>query len=176
MATKKATSLPDSAIHLPDEYKIGASFIPSEFRLDDSIRDTHNTNKASGITKYVDELKESVAPESESDLVELDNDFKRARATIHEAMEKSSEAITDALVLAQAADSPRGYEVVATMLKAMSEISKDLMHVHNQREVTKAKRQERIQGDHNQSSITNQQNNYYLSSPRDMIRELKSEE
>jgi hypothetical protein len=60
-------------------------------------------------------------------------DFDVARKNINELVTKGAEALGSLISLAQAGEHPRAYEAVATLIKALSDANKDLMHIHSQR-------------------------------------------
>lgn len=60
----------------------------------------------------------------------LDRDFEAARSNITQMTNDVTEAAKSAILLAQSGDSPRAYEVVATMLTAIVNANKELVNLH----------------------------------------------
>jgi len=74
------------------------------------------------------------------DLVKADaeKDYNKIRKNLYGLLGDGKEAIDGILKVATEGDSPRAYEVVAQLLKTVSEINKDLMDLHKQvKEVNK---------------------------------------
>jgi hypothetical protein len=60
-----------------------------------------------------------------ADVVEADTDY--ARENIRNLIDAGSKAVTDLATVANQSESPRAYEVLATMMKNLSEMNKDLL-------------------------------------------------
>jgi len=60
----------------------------------------------------------------------VSDDASAARTNIRTLLSQGSTAVTELLVLAKQSNSPRSYEVLATLLKTMADINHDLMDVH----------------------------------------------
>lgn len=58
-------------------------------------------------------------------------DFQQVRKNLKNLASTGEEAIEGILKVAQEGDSPRAYEVAATMLKTVSDINKDLIQIHH---------------------------------------------
>jgi uncharacterized protein YktB (UPF0637 family) len=78
------------------------------------------------------EITTPKALKQESSIIKknVEDDYEYARDNIKEILEKGKMALDGILQVAQDGDSPRAYEVATNMLKALSEINKDLMDVH----------------------------------------------
>jgi hypothetical protein len=72
----------------------------------------------------------AVISDEERDAERLETDFEFARGKITELVKKGREACDSAILLAQSGDSPRAYEVVATMLTALVNANKELVALH----------------------------------------------
>ena len=143
--------------HLPDNYGFGA-LIPSEFKLDEEKK-----KKGNPLLEYKAELDIQEAPSTAGSTKEdkqLESDFDLVRENIKTALNDTSSIISDAVALAQSSDSPRAYEVVATLLKSISDVNRDLLNIQEQRETIKSKRAVKTDAGVTQN---NQQNNYYTS-------------
>jgi hypothetical protein len=59
-----------------------------------------------------------------------DSDFQEVRKNLRNLIATGEEAIEGILKVAQEGDSPRAYEVAATLIKTVSEINKDIIDIH----------------------------------------------
>jgi hypothetical protein len=66
-------------------------------------------------------------PKSENN---QDDDFELSRKTIKNMIEKGNDALEDLINFASQDQSPRGYEVVSTLIKTISDAAKDLQSLH----------------------------------------------
>lgn len=60
----------------------------------------------------------------------VDVDFLEVRKNLKQLVSTGEEAIEGILKVAQEGDSPRAYEVAATLIKTVSEINKDIIDIH----------------------------------------------
>lgn len=60
----------------------------------------------------------------------VDADFLEVRKNLKHLISTGEEAIEGILKVAQEGDSPRAYEVAATLIKTVSEINKDIIDIH----------------------------------------------
>tara|TARA_R100001082_G_C4355360_1_gene156605 strand:- start:805 stop:1293 length:489 start_codon:yes stop_codon:yes gene_type:complete len=83
------------------------------------------------VVKNKKEIKDLTKPDAEQD-------YKKIRKNLYGLLGDGQNAIDGILKVATEGDSPRAYEVVAQLLKTVSEINKDLMDLHKQvKEVNK---------------------------------------
>lgn len=59
-----------------------------------------------------------------------ESDFQEVRKNMRNLIATGEEAIEGILKVAQEGDSPRAYEVAATLIKTVSEINKDIIDIH----------------------------------------------
>lgn len=59
-----------------------------------------------------------------------ESDFQEVRKNLRNLIATGEEAIEGILKVAQEGDSPRAYEVAATLIKTVSEINKDIIDIH----------------------------------------------
>jgi hypothetical protein len=79
----------------------------------------------------------------ESNIVKIDvpkedkteSDFHEVRKNLRNLIATGEEAIEGILKVAQEGDSPRAYEVAATLIKTVSEINKDIIDIHHKMKV-----------------------------------------
>lgn len=96
-----------------------------------------------------------------------DKDYTTVRENLKEIVRRGQEAIDGIMVVAAETQSPRAYEVVATLIKSVSDANKDLIGLHKQmKELKKIE----VQGDNN-TSITN--NSIFVGSTSELQKMLK---
>jgi hypothetical protein len=94
----------------------------------------------------------------------VSTDYEYARGNIINILEKGNEALSDMIQFAQQSQHPRGYEVVATLIKTLSETNKDLLEL-----IKKKKDLETTQ-----EGPTNVQNNLFVGSTNELLKLLKN--
>lgn len=108
-----------------------------------------------------------VAKEVVVDKEDADKDYTTVRENLKEIVKRGTEAIDGIMMVASETQSPRAYEVVATLIKSVSDANKDLIGLHKQmKEIKKIE----VQGDNN-TSITN--NSIFVGSTTDLQKMLK---
>jgi hypothetical protein len=80
--------------------------------------------------KKSDELLPVVARPENEPTEDEKSDYVLSRQTLHNIIEKGNLVLEDMMVLARESESPRVYEVLATMMKTMSDSTKDLSELH----------------------------------------------
>ena len=90
-------------------------------------------------------------------------DEEMARLALRDMIAKGKEAVENALMLAQGTESPRAYEVLAQMLKTVSDSSKDLLMLQKiKKDIGKAER----------AGSPRTQNNLFVGSTTDLMKAL----
>ena len=116
----------------------------------------------STVSDIVPSVKEVVV-----DKEDADKDYTTVRENLKEIVKRGTEAIDGIMMVASETQSPRAYEVVATLIKSVSDANKDLISLHKQmKEIKKIE----VQGDNN-TSITN--NSIFVGSTTDLKKMLK---
>lgn len=92
------------------------------------------------------------------------DDFEYARANLIATIDKGQEALSDMLDVAARSQHPRGYEVVATLVKTISDANKDLLELSK-------RRKELMKDEVSKPSTVN--NNLFLGSTADLLKLLK---
>lgn len=92
----------------------------------------------------------------------IEDDYQYARSNIINIIDKGQEALNDLLNVAQASQHPRGYEVIATLIKTVSEANKDLLEL--------AKSKKAVEGDKQPQKVTN---NLFVGSTAELQKMLK---
>ena len=82
-------------------------------------------------------VKSPNAVEVKVEMEEVDKDFQKARENLKELVNLGFQAIDGVLKVASEGDSPRAYEVVAQMIKAVAETNKDLVELHQRMKTIK---------------------------------------
>lgn len=94
------------------------------------------------------------------------DDFELARSTMRDLIFKNNSVIDKVVDLAQNSESARVYEVAGQLIKAQSEVAKDLMNLHKQK-----KEVDIDSGD----KITTQNNIVFAGSTSDLMKMISAE-
>lgn len=90
-----------------------------------------------------------------------EDDYEHARDTLRDLIDNGKDAIEGASNLAKNSDAPRAYEVLAQLIKTVSDVSKDLVQVQKAKEES------------NKPKVQNQTNNVFVGSTHDLMKMLK---
>jgi|TARA_R110000851_G_scaffold167524_2_gene313183 hypothetical protein len=96
----------------------------------------------------------------------IDNDFEYARGNLYQVIENGSNALTDLLQVAQQGQHPRAYEVVATLVRTLSDANIALM------DLTKKKQDITGEAVKNPNTVNN---NLFVGSTGDLQKLIKKE-
>ena len=99
---------------------------------------------------------------------DLDKDYSDVRGNLKELIQKGSAAIDGILNLANETEQPRAYEVLAQLIKTVSETNKDLLNMHNQMKTIKGEPQ---QTNNSGNKITN--NSIFVGSTAELQKLLR---
>jgi valyl-tRNA synthetase len=102
----------------------------------------------------------------------LDDDFKDAKKNLRGLAERQLDILDDLIAIAKASDSPRAYEVVATMLKTFADLEGSILDLHSKKADIEKKTGT---GKQEADTITNTQNNFFVGSPRELIEMRKNQ-
>jgi len=97
--------------------------------------------------------------------MQVNDDFEYARGNIIAAIEKGQEALSGVLDVATMSQHPRAYEVVATLLKTVSDANKDLLELQ--------KRKKDLTGESSQPQTIN--NNLFVGSTAELQQLIKKQ-
>lgn len=148
--------------------------------LDDEVRSLIDNTEVDGFTDFnltsatavVDSLHHQAAVTPMKPKLEIEEstsesfkeDFDFARTNLKDLIASGQESLYRAMLVAATSDSPRAFEVVATMLKAVADINKELVAVHKAKSETTQVSQ----------PTTNVQNNtVFVGSTSDLAKVLK---
>ena len=95
----------------------------------------------------------------------LDNDFEYARGNLYQVIEHGSNALSDLLTVAQQSQHPRAYEVVANLVKTLSEANIALLDL--------TKRKQDITNDQRQKQPSTVNNNLFVGSTGELQKLIK---
>ena len=95
------------------------------------------------------------------------NDYNYSRETYYELIEKGKDALDNMIDVARESEHPRAYEVLAGLLKNVSDINDKLMELN--------KKQKALEQQNETKQVENQQNNYYIGSTADIQRLLQGD-
>jgi len=99
----------------------------------------------------------------------IDDDAEFARQNIRGLIEKGNEAIDGILNVAKASDHPRAYEVVANMLKHLTDMNKDLMEIQKRKKDLQPKESSPTNGINVDKAV-------FVGSTKELVKLLKSKE
>lgn len=116
-------------------------------------------NLATQDEKQTSEILPAVMPDDRQD------DFDLARNTLVNLIHKNEAVITDLVDLARNSEHPRAYEVAGQLIKAQSEIAKDLLNIHKQKK--------ELDGD--SSSIRTQNNIVFAGSTSELMKLISAQ-
>jgi len=94
---------------------------------------------------------------------DVEDDYEYARNRLRSIMDKGEMALDEIISVASQSQQPRAYEVVATMVKTLSDSGKDLLEL--------SKRKQDLQQDKGGPSTVN--NNLFVGSTSELLKMLK---
>ena len=99
----------------------------------------------------------------------VSNDYDYSRETYYELIDKGKDALENMIEVARESEHPRAYEVLATMIKNVSDVNDRLMDLN--------KKQKDINKSHEVKQVENNtQNNYFMGSTADIQKMLRESE
>lgn len=105
--------------------------------------------------------------------VKLEQDFEHSRQTIHKLIAHGEDAILEYMQLVTESESPRAYEVLAKLLDAVANLSKDNVELHNMKKTIKDKmNQLPAQGG---SAMNIKNANIIVGTTADLQKQIKNE-
>jgi hypothetical protein len=110
---------------------------------------------------------QEVLPKQMSSVEPIDSDYDFARSNLINVIDKGREALDDMLGVAQMSQQPRAYEVIATLIKTLSDSNKDLLEL--------SKKAKELKKDEDQGPKT-VNNNLFVGSTAELQKLLKNNE
>lgn len=107
---------------------LGIEFVPEQ-KPEPKKELITTTTTGTDVVTYTDVLS--------GDEKDSEEDFQKSREVIEELLEKGSQAVESMLEIAENDENARSFEVVATLIKTVSEASKDLYSLHETRKKLK---------------------------------------
>jgi hypothetical protein len=106
-----------------------------------------------------------VLPAASKKAEDIPSDYQYARGNIINILEKGNEALDGMLDVAQQSQHPRAYEVVAGLIKTLSDTNKDLLEL--------AKRTKELERSDNDSSPQTINNNLFVGGTAELQKLIK---
>jgi len=98
-------------------------------------------------------------------------DIELARSNIKNIIEQGDDSLKDMLNLAKQSESPRAYEVAATLMKTLLDANKDFVEMSTKKKYAK----EEILHPKEEAATTNVTNNNLILSTADLLKMLKGD-
>jgi len=118
----------------------------------------------------------NIAPSEATNLVlpssdretDKDDDYQLARQTLRKLIIRGEDTLDEMINLAKNSEHPRTYEVAGQLIKTMSDVAKDLLHLQKQVKDIETPSK-------NQGQIGNQTNNVFVGSTEELMKLLKND-
>lgn len=120
-------------------------------------------NKLSEIFDIAPIEKQEVAKVETQTNKDLESDFEATRNNLHELIQQGQDALYHALEVAKQSEHPRAFEVVGGLVKHLSDVNAQLMHLHKQKQSIELPSKK-------ESSVTN--NAIFVGSTSDLSKML----
>ena len=129
------------------------------------------------VSNEVEENLPTVVPDvSEADLLARDEnlqDIEKARKNIETIVELGNDSLNEMIALAKQSESPRAFEVAATLMKTLLDANRDFVDIsmrkkYAKEEILNPKKEE-------ESNVTNVTNNNLILSTADVLKMMKGE-
>jgi len=117
----------------------------------------------------VQPVQEVVVPTENQ--VDQEEDYRLARKTFRQLINKGNDAIEGISDLAKESESPRAYEVMATLMKTVAETTKDLYALQKMTKDLKAEDKARPQ----EEQRINVEKAVFVGSTAELLRQVKNE-
>lgn len=111
--------------------------------------------------------QEIIEPTPISDAPDQEEDYRLSRKTFRDLINKGNDAIEDLTDLAKQSESPRAYEVLATLMKTVSEATKDLYDLQKKTKDLKG------EGKKNEQTNVNVEKAVFVGSPSQLLAQMK---
>lgn len=98
----------------------------------------------------------------------IDDDFDYARGNLYQVIEQGSHALSELLEVAQASQHPRAFEVVATLVRTLSDANMTLMDLTKKKEEIKTEKE----GGKGPNTVNN---NLFVGSTGDLQKLIKKQ-
>lgn len=126
----------------------------------DKLNDIFNVGDVKPQDYSVQKIEESNPDKKESD-------FDLARETLRDLIAKNNTVLDDIISIARSSESARSFEVAGQLIKAQSEIAKDLMTLHKQKK--------EVSGESQEQKIQQQNNIVFAGSTADLMKMISAQ-
>lgn len=109
--------------------------------------------------------KEPTSIKKVSESLDIEKDYNYSKKNLEEILETGKTAIKEALMLAQANDSPRAYEVLGGLIKTVGDVNDKLLDLQE-----KVKRLEETE--HKESGFTTNNNAVFIGNTSELLETL----
>ena len=116
----------------------------------------------------VEVVETSIQKVEDKSSIHLDKDYEEIRTNLKDIIKRGAEAIDGILLVASETQQPRAYEVVATLIKSVADVNKDLLTMHKQIQDLKSDQPQQKQS---AGQITN--NSIFVGSTSDLQAIIK---
>ena len=116
----------------------------------------------------VEVVETSIQKVEDKSSIHLDKDYEEIRTNLKDIIKRGAEAIDGILLVASETQQPRAYEVVATLIKSVADVNKDLLTMHKQMQDLKSDQPQQKQS---AGQITN--NSIFVGSTSDLQAIIK---
>lgn len=133
---------------------------------------THDAlSEALGIENAV----EIIPPKKEQEVIintpheddDIKADYNLSRRTFRDLINKGNAAMESLTDLAKESESPRAYEVLATMMRTIADTTKDLYDLQ--------KKTKDLKGEKKEETTVNVEKAVFVGSPTDLLKKIKEE-
>ena len=138
---------------------------------------THDAlSEALGIENAVEIIPPKIPPKKEQEVIintpheddDIKADYNLSRRTFRDLINKGNAAMESLTDLAKESESPRAYEVLATMMRTVADTTKDLFELQNKNKNL------RKEDNPKQEQITVEKA-VFVGSPADLLKKIKEE-
>lgn len=131
---------------------------------------THNAlSEALGIENAVEiippkQVEVINTPHEDND---IEADYNLSRKTFRSLIDKGNAAMENLTDLAKESESPRAYEVLATMMRTIADTTKDLYDLQ--------KKTKDLKGEKKEETVVNVEKAVFVGSPSDLLKKIKEQ-
>lgn len=131
---------------------------------------THNAlSEALGIENAVEiippkQVEVVNTPHEDND---IEADYNLSRKTFRSLIDKGNAAMENLTDLAKESESPRAYEVLATMMRTIADTTKDLYDLQ--------KKTKDLKGEKKEETVVNVEKAVFVGSPSDLLKKIKEQ-
>lgn len=120
--------------------------------------------------EIIEPVKVPAKPEEPEINEDADADYKLSRKTFRTLIDKGNSAMENLTDLAKESESPRAYEVLATMMKTIADTTKDLYDLQKKTKDLKSKDEKRPQDE----SRINVEKAVFVGSTAELLKKVKN--